>query len=113
MGLKEEILELEQRLMHYRKADFEAILSADFVEFGSSGAVYNKEVAAGLLGTQGLEEIPLGIADFELVELATELVQARYRTKHKETGNRSLRSSLWKKEDGVWRMVFHQGTPTG
>jgi hypothetical protein len=24
---------------------------------------------------------------------------------------RSLRSSLWRREDGMWRMAFHQGTP--
>ncbi|WP_195914015.1 GNAT family N-acetyltransferase [Planomicrobium sp. YIM 101495] len=111
--LKKEVLELEQRLMHYRKADFEALLSETFVEFGSSGAVYDKEMAIELLGMQALEEIPFILADFELVELAPGLVQARYRTTHNVTGSQSLRSSLWKMEDSVWRMAFHQGTITG
>lgn len=27
------------------------------------------------------------------------------------THTHTLRSSLWRREDGAWRMIFHQGTP--
>jgi hypothetical protein len=47
--------------------------------------------------------------------LAPDLAQLLYRAtilKPNEFITRySLRSSLWKEEDGRWQLIFHQGTP--
>mgnify|MGYP003398913578 FL=1 len=112
MTLREEILKLEQTLMYYRKKDFEDLLVEDFCEFGSSGRIYDKEIQLSSMTEHGCDEIQFIIADFEVIELADCLVQARYKTEHKQTGKKSLRTSLWRLENNQWRLFFHQGTLT-
>jgi ribonuclease HI len=49
---------------------------------------------------------------FELLEtarLAPDLIQVVYRTESAKGS--ALRSSLWQRSDGRWRLRFHQGTP--
>ena len=112
MQLREQILKLEQTLMYYRKKDFEDLLAADFCEFGSSGSIYDKEIQLSSVTEHGCDEIQFNIADFEVIELTDCLVQARYKTEHKHTGKKSLRTSLWRLENNQWRLFFHQGTLT-
>ena len=112
MTLREEILKLEQTLMYYRKKDFENLLAEDFCEFGSSGRIYDKEIELSSITEHGCDEIQFNIADFEVIELTNGLVQARYKTEHKQTDKKSLRSSLWRLENNQWRLFFHQGTVT-
>jgi hypothetical protein len=44
------------------------------------------------------------------------MVQTLFKTEKTvvETGkvSYSMRSSIWKNENGKWRMIFHQGTPS-
>ena len=42
--LEKQILKLEKRLMNYEYNDFIELLADEFLEFGSSGKSYNKEV---------------------------------------------------------------------
>lgn len=112
MTIREEILKLEQTLMYYPKKDFEDLLSEDFCEFGSSGRVFDKEIELKSLTEHGYDEIQFNILDFEIIELADCLVQARYKTENKQNGNKSLRSSLRRFENNGWRLLFHQGTLT-
>jgi len=112
MTLREEILKLEQTLMYYRKKDFEDLLAEDFCEFGSSGRIFDKEIELKSLTEHGYDEIQFNISDFEVIELTDCLVQARYKTENKQSGKKSLRSSLWRFENNKWRLFFHQGTPT-
>ena len=112
MTIREQILNFEQTLMYYRKKDFEDLLAEDFCEFGSSGKIYNKEIQLRALTEHGCDEIHFNIVDFEVIELTDCLVQARYKTEHKQTGKKSLRSSLWRLENNQWRLFFHQGTLT-
>ena len=112
MAIREQFLNLEQTLMYYRKKDFEDLLAEDFCEFGSSGRIYDKEIQLSYVTEHGCDEIQFNIVDFEVIELTDCLVQARYKTEHKQTGKKSLRSSLWRLENNQWRMFFHQGTLT-
>ena len=89
------------------------ILHSALVEFGSSGRVWTyAEVVADLPKQPPLEA---RISDFQAVEIAPGAVLATYRLEIEASGpsnGASLRSSLWLREDDVWRLRFHQGTPT-
>ena len=78
------------------------LVSDEFVEFGSSGQVYKKaDVIAQMLATPN---VSVGLTEFRVLALAPDVALATYRT------GRSLRSSIWRREGGDWRIVFHQGT---
>ncbi|MBT3362619.1 MAG: DUF4440 domain-containing protein [Chloroflexi bacterium] len=111
------IRQLEQRLLQpdvRRSAkDVSELLADDFIEYGSSGRVFDKkQVVEGL---QGEDPAQLAMSDFEAKTLAPGVVLATYRaTRHNPDGqtSQSLRSSIWKLIDGRWQITFHQGTPT-
>jgi len=94
------------------------LLSDDFVEFGSSGGVFNKQQVIEALEQEGLPDptIRLSLVDFIARNLASDVILVTYRT-IQEGGPRNmqesrLRSSIWKFIEGRWQMVFHQGTPS-
>ena len=91
----------------------ERLLSPAFVEYGSSGRVYDREqVMSALAG----EAAPLRhvIEDFELVRLASDAALVTYHLESfSEAGDpfrETLRSSTWMLEGDDWRLRFHQGT---
>ena len=87
------------------------LLADEFVEFGSSGRAYGKrDVVEGL---QNEPPVQATLADLHVLPLAGDVVLLTYRSiRHDTSGKRQfLRSSIWKKVDDQWRMVFHQGTP--
>ena len=89
------------------------LLADDFMEFGSSGHTYNKQ--------QEIEALPWqpdqhwAIRDFCLQPLAPGVVLVTYRVirhaNQPDKATHSLRSSIWRCEEGRWRIFFHQGTP--
>jgi hypothetical protein len=91
------------------------LLAEDFLEFGSSGRVWTRKTIIDLLGTE-LNFFPPSIEEFDCRFLSEKVVLVTYRTVRNDakTGERlcSLRSSLWTRQDGEWRMRFHQGTRT-
>jgi hypothetical protein len=104
------LCELEQQLMRpsvRASPDQVARLLADeFIEFGSSGRVYDKRQIIELLQQeQGRAKQPT-LADFSVRRLAADVILLTYRV----VESRTIRSSIWKFADGEWRMVFHQGT---
>jgi hypothetical protein len=112
-SLKEHLCTLEKRLLQpeVRKSpeELDILLADDFLEFGSSGRIYNKQqVIDGLANETRIE---MTLMDFEIKLLAPDVVLATYRVlKHKDM-KYSLRSSIWKLNGDKWQMVFHQGTP--
>jgi hypothetical protein len=94
------------------------LLSDDFVEFGSSGGVFNKQQVIEALEQEGLPDptIRLSLVDFIARNLASDVILVTYRTiQEGGSGNMQesrLRSSIWKFIEGQWQMVFHQGTPS-
>jgi hypothetical protein len=111
LGLEEELLKPEVRRDRNRVL---ALLSEDFEEFGASGRAWTRDEIAGLLATESYT--PPEIEDFRCRMLAPGVTLVTYRTirRDAETGSAKAanRSSIWKHENGVWRVVFHQGTPT-
>lgn len=83
-----------------------SLLADSFAEFGSSGQVYTKSDTVATLAAEVRQDIDA--ADFEVTELAPDVALVTYRAN--AAGVTALRSSIWKKGDGAWRMVFHQGT---
>ena len=87
----------------------DALLAAEFIEFGSSGRVYDKQQALESLRAETTTRRSL--TDFTTRLLAPGVVLVTYRAlRHDESPTCSLRSSIWKLTDGRWQIVFHQGT---
>lgn len=119
---EEALLLLEKQLL---QPDFRnspervaALLAEEFIEFGSSGQVYDKPGTIAALrpgGAGGNAESPR-IEEFRARELAPALFLVNYRIAAPGGPGQivagSLRSSLWTWRDNRWQLLFHQGTPS-
>ncbi|EHQ89584.1 DUF4440 domain-containing protein [Desulfosporosinus youngiae] len=117
-SLYEQIYDREDRLLQPEirrsREEISWLLADDFVEFGSSGGIFNKlQVVEELPHSPA---VPVIIEDFQVKVFAPDVVLATYRAvktnESREEMRNSLRSSIWKFLDGRWQMVFHQGTRT-
>jgi len=88
-------------------------LSDSFIEFGSSGLIYDKAITLDSLSKEEID-LEITVEDFEVRYLSDEIVLVTYKTSKIDPKSlerfQSLRSSIWKQEEGRWVMVFHQGT---
>jgi hypothetical protein len=113
-NLKNHIRELEEKLLTQEvrssKSELQKLLADDFFEIGSSGKILYKDEE---IAENGIGIVKMKLSDFALHPLSDELVLATYRIFNELTSQQSLRSSIWKRNDGMWQMVFHQGTKTG
>ena len=114
---EDEIQALEEKLLSAEfRRDREAVaalLAEDFREFGSSGRVWSKQQILDQLATE--EPFEAEIEDFEAMGLAADAVLVTYKVTLRRKGAESassLRSSIWLKREGRWRILFHQGTAT-
>lgn len=104
-GLERLLLERDLRGSD-RAAD---LLCDDFQEFGVSGRVLDKAEVVAALG-EG-PRVPLAASDFSVSLLSPQLALVTYRAvRRSQPPVASLRSSLWRLEEGRWRLRFHQGT---
>ncbi|RDI99827.1 DUF4440 domain-containing protein [Dyella solisilvae] len=116
MDLAEHLLDLEMQLHRQDvRADAQALrrlIAEDFVEFGVSGTVWARESVIAAL--HGETFSPRSVSDFRLTPLADDVALVTYRAHRFATAERpeadSLRSSIWRRREGQWQMVFHQGT---
>ena len=115
--LTEHIRSLELRLLDPRvratPTELEALLAEDFIEFGSSGRIFDRpEVIRALQHEPGTN---FSLQGFSLRTLAENVVLATYTVTahlvHSEEVRSSLRSSVWLLRSGRWQLCFHQGTP--
>ncbi len=105
---------LEEQLMRpgtrSSRRNLEELLAEGFVEFASTGVAYDRE---SVISTLLLEPPPAwSIANFEARSLGDGVALVTY-TATKGGGASALRCSIWKRYDGRWKMVFHQGTRIG
>jgi hypothetical protein len=115
--LAELIRQLEERLLQadVRRSttDVGDLLADDFVEFGSSGRIFDKPATMAALQYESPTEIAL--VDYRARVLAPDVVLVTYRAVRSAStlaaSTQSLRSSIWRKLDARWQLVFHQGTP--
>jgi hypothetical protein len=107
--LEQQLLQPEVRGSAERLA---SLLAENFVEFGSSGRVFNKKQIVAAL----TKEAPMkrSLSAFEATMLSAHVALVTYRaTRRSSQGGepvRTLRSSIWRRSNGEWKMVFHQGT---
>lgn len=80
------------------------LIHNDCIEFGSTGRVYNKKILIEMLRSERPSSVV--IRDFTVRQLSSDTA---YRTVG-QAGQEARRSSMRVRQDGVWRMVFHQGT---
>ena len=119
MSLAEDVLlrSLEERLLksEVRGSPDEVgyLLADEFIEFGSSGGVYDKRQVIVALQQEMLDPTTrVSLVDFVARRLAPEVILVTYRTIRPDRPESHLRSSIWKLVEDRWQMVFHQGTPS-
>jgi hypothetical protein len=88
------------------------LLADDFLEFGSSGRIFTKPQIIESL--QHEAPIRVVLREFRTVALAPGVVLVTYRAVRQggseEQVAYSLRSSIWRRSEGRWQLMFHQGT---
>ncbi|HEV7775887.1 MAG TPA: nuclear transport factor 2 family protein [Luteibacter sp.] len=107
---------LEAQLQDQRVRADEArlieLIADDFFEFGVSGTVWTRPAIIEALRGESFSRRE--ITDFKLTLLADDVALVTYRGHRFATperpGARSLRSSIWRRRDDRWQMLFHQGT---
>jgi hypothetical protein len=93
------------------------LIADDFIEFGKSGRVYNKQITVEALAgetTQASASLPY-VSDFSVRSLSYCVVLVTYKSARPsadgQNNDETLRSSIWKLMAGRWQMILHQGTP--
>ncbi|WP_158945025.1 DUF4440 domain-containing protein [Granulicella sp. S190] len=118
MNTPDHLRQLEERLLDPAvRRDPElvsALLTDDFVEFGSSGRVFDKTAILEDLQNEP-PRLPSLLSDFSTREISPNAILATWKATRRdlagETIAQSWRSSLWLHLDGRWQIAFHQGTP--
>lgn len=105
------LLDLERALLSSEiRSDprrLEALLHPDFTEIGQSGRLWTRSAAlAELAPLDGLPAVEYVASQ----TLSADLVLLTWRSRRPDRV--VLRSSLWQRMDGRWRLRFHQGTPS-
>ena len=92
------------------RVNLENRLSVDFHEYGKSGVIHNRDRTIDmLLNLQNNRDITIN--NFSATLLDENVVIVHYLSHETNTAQYTLRTSIWKFEDGFWKMFFHQGTP--
>jgi hypothetical protein len=111
--------ELETSLLRPEvRASIDAVsklLAEGFVEFGSSGRVYDRnQVIDGLVQESSAHPVERTTHDFSVRRLSDVVVLVTYRVSRRTPGGgeyQTIQSSIWQLIGDHWQMVFHQGTP--
>jgi len=83
------------------------LLHPEFTEIGRSGSLRSREAVIELIGREYGSSVAIEVLSAD--RLTNDVALVVYRTVRDGLG--TLRSSLWVREDGGWRVRFHQGTP--
>jgi hypothetical protein len=118
MNTADHLRQLEERLLdpavRRDSALVSALLADDFVEFGSSGRIFDKATTLVDLKNEPTRPASL-LSDFSIRELAPNVILATYKATRRslsgEPIGQSRRSSIWIHLNGKWQITFHQGTP--
>jgi hypothetical protein len=106
--------ELHTSLTRSNQERLNVLLADDFYEFGSSGNVWTKkDILTRLPAEESSNPLKIESRDYLVKELTSELFLITYVSFRKNNAREervALRSSLWRKSDLQWQMIFHQGT---
>ncbi|WP_030128050.1 DUF4440 domain-containing protein [Pseudomonas sp. QTF5] len=110
MELSRILLELEQRLLsqatRHDAGEISNLIADEFIEFGASGNIWTKADLVEQLPDETFTQRTISKFAVKPLSKHTALVTYQCRT----AATNSLRSSIWRKQDEQWQMVFHQGT---
>jgi hypothetical protein len=116
--LREVLDELRRRepIFHHpgfgtSRADYMRMTADDFWEIGASGQRYGREFVLDALEARlanPVDESDWESRDFHVRELAPDVYLLTYTLRQGERLTR--RSTIWRRADGDWKIVFHQGT---
>ncbi len=105
-ALERELQSVEGRADPVR---LETLLADDFEEIGASGRLWSRVEVLEFLAGEGPDAGPIEISDLAARRVGEETVLVRWTSAR--GGRRAVRSSLWRRDPGRWRLVHHQGTP--
>ena len=110
-----EALEISLLKPEVRKSrdSLERLLADDFLEIGSSGKEWRKaEIIRALLDATSY---PIGFDSMVSRYVGENVVLVTYRSRRLQSPDRNdaIRSSIWRRRNDEWELVFHQGTKAG
>jgi hypothetical protein len=93
------------------RADFDRMMAPEFHEVGASGRRYSRDFVLDALEQRHSEphEDVLEPSNFDCLWLGGESYLITYDLLQDGT-RRTRRSTIWRKGEGGWLIVFHQGT---
>jgi len=90
-------------------ARLRALLTPEFMEFGASGRVFDRDGIIAVLAAEPTR-VARQARGFKVRLIAPGAALTTWRVQ-RDDGIETLRSSVWQQQaDGRWLMVFHQGT---
>ena len=113
--IKRELKDLEESLWRPQtRCDvryMNTVLAPEFIEFGQSGRVYDRDAILSAPIANFNAKLPL--PEFAVRMLTDDLALVTYRSEvqYGEELQRANRSSVWRRGIAGWRLEFHQGTP--
>ncbi|WHZ20743.1 MAG: hypothetical protein OJF55_002892 [Rhodanobacteraceae bacterium] len=93
------------------RADYARMTVDDFWEIGASGRRYSREYVFDVLEarrTDPIDDSDWESGDFHCRELAPGVYLLTYTLR--QGARLTRRSTIWRRADGDWKIVFHQGT---
>ena len=109
---EEKLLSADQRASPEAVAE---LLADDFIEFARSGGIHDRDQTIAALAGEGPACVRKAF-DFKMSLLGEGVALLTYRSTRQSAAGleeqHALRSSIWMRIGGRWRMRFHQGTPT-
>ncbi len=114
-NLTKQIQILEERLLHSDMQEnpflLDELLAQSFEEIGDTGNVTSRQAVVEWLMNKDKNDRWL-LTHFRINVLSADIVLAIYQAQKVRGGNItaavSTRSSVWKRYDNHWKMVFHQ-----
>ena len=112
-ALTAELRQLEDSIldpaMRADPARMRALLAPEFMEFGASGRVFDRDGIIAVLAAEPTR-VARQARGFKVRLVAPGAALTTWRVQ-RDDGIETLRSSVWQQQaDGRWLMVFHQGT---
>ena len=92
------------------RAEFAALTDESFWEIGASGKRYSREYVLDVLEERQREPQPdeWETSGFHCAEIAADNYLLTYTLR--QPGRLTRRTSIWRRTDAGWKIVFHQGT---
>jgi hypothetical protein len=115
MTILNELKQLEPIFHHpelgTNRSDFENMMADEFWEVGASGRIYNRQYVLDELEKRYSNPVKdvWETKDFNCMEIAPDNYLLTYTLLQ---GSRiTRRSTIWRRTDERWMIVYHQGTP--